>query len=103
MKVLDMDLRRLWVPRDAVSVVQFDRQVARQGMEDKARSDRVTMEPTQREICAAPKEEAALRFRWEQLKDVAEVNKVYTWYNHMQKCAITFGILLMPFHGIVLR
>ena len=72
-------------------------------MEDKAQSNCVKMEPNPKEMCTAPKEEVALRFRWEQLKDVAEVNKVYTWYTHMQKRAITFGILLMPFHGIVLR
>ena len=97
------DLKQLRVPRDAVGVVQFDRQVARQAMEDNARGDRMTMEPPQREICTTPKEEAALRFRWERLRDVAEVSEVYTWYKHMQESAITFGIPLMPFCGIVLR
>ena len=28
---------------------------------------------------------------------------MYTWYKHMQESAITFGIPLMPFRGIVLR
>ena len=68
-----------------------------------SRGDRITMEPPQREICATPKEEAALRFRWERLRDVAEVSEVYTWYKHMQESAITFDIPLMPFRGIVLR
>ena len=97
------DLQQLGVPPDAVGVVQFDRQVARQAMEDKARGNRITMEPPQREICTAPKGEAALRFRWEHLKDVTEVSEVYIWYKHTQESVITFGIPLMPFRGIVLR
>ena len=86
-----------------MGVVQFDRQVARQVMEDNARGGRIMMEPPQREICATPKEEAALWFRWERLRDVAEVSEMHTWYKHTQKSAIIFGIPLMPFRGIVLR
>ena len=64
-EVLGRNLMRLGVTRNAVDAVQFDSQVARQAMEDKARSDRVTMDQEQRKIYATSKEEAALVFRSE--------------------------------------
>ena len=94
--VQDADLEILGVPRDGIMEVVDDRRTTLRSMENGSRDDNETN-------TSRPREDAALKFGWERLESVHEVNAVYLWYKNMQENALAFGIPLMPFRGITLR
>ena len=51
----------------------------------------------------APREDKALKYKWERLGSTKKVNDVYLWYKHTQETSIGFGIPLIPFGAIVIK
>jgi hypothetical protein len=86
---------KLGVPVDGVMDVYNDHATVRRVFEAAAR--------TNADGRATPRAEDALKTDWMRLESTKSTNKIYLWYKRTQEKAITYGIPLMPFRGIVLR
>ena len=83
--------------------VHKERPTARLKPEDGGRIERLTGEGEGYAGCLAPKENAAMKYRWERITDATNEGMVYLWYKKMQENGRCYGVPVMPFCGIVLK
>jgi hypothetical protein len=96
-------LARLSIPAEGMESVYEDRLAARLKLENGGRIEHITGEGGDYAGCMAPKEDAAMKCRWEKITDVKDEVAVYLWYKNMQENAICYGVPVMPFRGSVLK
>ena len=99
----DKTMERLGIPAEGMRGVYEDQATVQQKLEDGDRIERLTGEGEGYAGILAPKEVAAMKYRWERIADVTNEGMMYLWYKNMQENAICYGVPVMPFCGIIIK